>query len=76
MAGADTIDQVLSSAQGSLVYEATSPRFTVSETYLGNTSYGAKGIQVLEPVDSQDGIDRELLGSSSKVGLEEYSTKQ
>ena len=49
------------------MYETSSPRFTVSETYLGNTSYGAKGIEVLEPVNSLDGIDRELLGSSSKV---------
>jgi hypothetical protein len=74
--GRGDIDTLLASNPGVLVYESISPRYAVQQNYLGNSSFGARGIQVYQISESSNSVDRDMIGSSGKVGLEQFSDKE
>lgn len=73
----ETLDSVLSNNPGKLVYENISPRYSTEQSFLGKSSYGARGIKIFSQEDSDSSqVDRNLIGSSDKQGFEESEQRQ
>jgi hypothetical protein len=70
------ITSSLENNPGKVIYEAMSPRYAASSTYLGNSSYGEQGLTIAQREDAPKWADRDMIGSSSKLGLEQYADKK
>ncbi len=67
-----TLDAALASHPGTIVYEGISPRYGIKQDNLGNTSAGDKGLKIFAQSEDVE-TDRDLIGSSGKLGYEEYA---
>lgn len=70
------IPAALANNPGKIVLEAVSPNYSATATYLGNSSRGARGIAFYSKRNEEKSVDREMIGSASKTGFEEYRDKE
>ncbi|MFZ3232395.1 MAG: VCBS repeat-containing protein [Patescibacteria group bacterium] len=71
------IKKALAENPGKVIVEAVSSRYFPQDSFLGNSSRGAKGISFYSNRDLDgSNADREMIGSADKSGFEEYREKQ
>lgn len=70
-----SLDSILSNNPGTIVYEGISPRYSIEQSHIGNSSYGAQGLKIFSQKEESQ-VDRALIGASDKQGFEDYSKVQ
>jgi len=69
----ENIAEILAAKPFSFVVQAISPSYITRSTFLGNSSFGKKGVSFILASEASDtAADRDLVGNSNKVGYESY----